>query len=839
MGIELTSNCNDALNHSKTIATEFSHAYVTGEHVFISLLDKSKTVKDVFDIIKVPAASIKKAAVKTITEKIPAVKLSDRGPNFSPKLSKIVTLAGIQAKNNKSPVIGTLHLLLGIIESGGLVVDILEQNGISEEFLQRAVLDDLGDDGNIEPDDIHDEMEFAGMEEQSQTYSKRNSKPISNNTLLKSFSVELTERAVKGLIDPVIGRNKEIDKLIQVLLRRQKNNPMIVGEAGVGKTAIVEGLALRIINGDVPEKLVNKKIFTIDLGAIISGTKYRGQFEERVKGILKELSNRKDCIAFIDEFHNVVGSGNSEGSLDACNLLKPVLARREITVIGATTYSEYKQYIESDNALIRRFQNIHVSEPTPIETIGILKGLKKEYEQHHNVKYKVEALDSIVNLTDRYITDRYFPDKAIDALDQVAAKARSQLLASSAFDIELEKEITLCEKMKDSCMKNEEWSKAEEYEEKQFALEQEYEQNFKLYNKKLNKKITIGSDHIEQLISQMTGIPCERLDNNSMSRLKKISSLLSKEVIGQDNAIKLISNSIKRSRVGLSDERSPIGTFLFLGPTGVGKTHLTKQLCEYLFGDEDKMIRFDMSEYMEAHSVSKLIGSPPGYIGYGEGGKLTEAVKREPYSVILFDEIEKAHEDIYNILLQLLDEGQLTDASNMTVNFKNCIIVLTSNIGANKIQKNDTMGFLGGEYNDQDDKIMKEVEKNFRPEFINRLDEIVIFNHLDTPELTKIVKQMISDLKQRLKRKKVSLNVSKDVIDYLIEKGCDTKYGARPLKRAIKNNLECKLADYIIDNNIVDRCTINADLNEGTIVLSTNSPKKRTSNSAKKMAISG
>jgi ATP-dependent Clp protease ATP-binding subunit ClpC len=829
MSIDLTSNCNDVLTHSKTIAKEFSHAYITGEHVFISLLDKSKTIKNIFDTIKIDINTVKKLIVQAIVEKLPKEKTPE-GPSYSPKLSKIITLAGIAAKKQNSPVVGTLHLLLGLLETGGLITDTLELNGIDPESIQRAIWLDLGLQLEDELDQMPDDMEFAGMEEPAATYSKKRQPAVKSTNYLNSFAVELTSKILKDQIDPVIGRNNETDQVIQILLRRQKNNPLIIGDAGVGKTAIVEGLAWRIVLGDVPEKLVNKKIYAIDMGSVLAGTKYRGQFEERLKNIIKELSGRNDCIAFIDEFHTVIGSGNSEGSLDACNILKPALSRGEITLIGATTYDEYKLNIESDSALTRRFQNVDIDEPTHVETLEILKGIKDKYESHHNVKYRINALKSIVSLTDRYITDRYFPDKAIDIMDQVAAKSRAQLLSSYAFDPALENEITVCERKKEKFIKDKNFVKAAECRKIQKALVREYETNFKIYEKKLNKTMHIGTAEVENLISQITNIPCERLDNDSLSKLQKMQSVLQKKVIGQDKAIKLIGNSVKRSRVGLSDENNPVGTFLFLGPTGVGKTHLAKQLCEFLFGTDDKMIRLDMSEYMEAHSVSKLIGSPPGYIGYGEGGKLTEAVKREPYSVILFDEIEKAHEDVYNILLQLLDEGKLTDSNSRTINFKNCIIIMTSNIGANKLQKNDTMGFLGTEYNDIESKIMQEVEKTFKPEFINRLDEIVIFNHLDKNALVKIINQLVTELRKRLRQKQITLNLTDEVKEFLIEKGYDSKYGARPLKRAIKTYLECALADYIIDNNLTKKHNINVDVKDDEIVLSSDSTEERSSN---------
>jgi ATP-dependent Clp protease ATP-binding subunit ClpC len=832
--LDLTIACNNVLNHARVVASEFSHGHVTTEHVFVALLEKAEPVKEIFKGMGVTAGDIKKAVVRGIADRHKKTRVPLEKINYSPKISRVVTNAGIAAKKLSSPVIGTHHLLIGILDGDdGLVPEILDACGIDPRAVLSEVLSVINPDAINDDEIMPMEVEAAFADEPS-TYTRKTKKHNrKNSSILDGFSVELTSKASKGKIDPVIGREKELDSMIQVLLRRQKNNPMLVGKAGVGKTAAVEALALRIVNGDVPERLVNTKIYAIDMGSLVAGTKYRGQFEERLKDIIEELSSKKNCIAFIDEFHTVVGSGNSEGSLDACNILKPALSRGDITVIAASTYDEYRMYIEDDTALARRFQSISLDEPTTDETYNILKGIKDKYETYHNVKYKVESLKAIVNLSERYITDRSFPDKAIDLLDQAGAKVRSLLLSSSAFDKDLEQKINECENKKGKLVKNKKFDDATEVQAFQRSLEAEYENNFILYEKKLKKRVQIGSKHIEQLVAQYTGIPCERLDDNSLIKLKKIDAFLKKRIIGQSEAINAICNSIKRSRVGLSDETCPIGTFLFLGPTGVGKTHLAKGLGEFLFGSDDKIIRLDMSEYMEGHSVSKLIGSPPGYVGYEDGGKLTEAVKQEPYSVILFDEIEKAHDDVYNILLQLLDEGKLTDAHGTVVNFKNCVIILTSNIGANVLQKNNTMGFLGTEYHNTKSKVQAEVEKAFKPEFINRLDEIVIFDSLERNELLKIISHIINDLKIRLKGKGISLSIENKVKEFLIEKGYDPKYGARPLKRAVKTYLESPMADFIIDNNLIDKHTIKVSLVDDKIKLSSNSPKKRTCNSTK------
>ena len=839
--LELTTVCNDVLSHSQNVAREFNHKYVTTEHVFLALIEKTNTASTALSPQDVNIEDIRKAIIRDISKKIPkADEGSNMAPQYSPKVSRAVTYAGIAAKRCGSPVIGVSHLLIGILEDdSGLVPDILSDCGVDIAVLQDDVIGDaLPTKTLYSPEDASNDVTYAGETIDADTYTKksRSKRKSGSKSLLDTYAIDLTTQAAEGKLDPVLGREYEIDEMIQVLMRRQKNNPMIVGESGVGKTALVEGLAQRIINREVPERLVSATIYSIDMGSVLSGTKYRGQFEERLKGIIEELNERQDCIAFIDEFHTVIGSGNSEGSLDAANILKPALSRGQITVIGATTYDEYRVYIEADSALSRRFQKIDIGEPSTEYTLDILKGIKKPYEKHHNVKYSIESLNAIINLSQKYITDRNFPDKAIDLLDQAGAKSRSQLLSSDAFDVNLENRINQCTKSKDKCVKDKDFEEAAKLKLEQDKLEELYEQNFIEYDKQLRKKITIRQTHIEQLVAQYTGIPCEKLDDNSIGKLKTITKFLNKKVIGQEKAIDIVCKSIKRSRAGISDEKCPIGTFLFLGPTGVGKTHLAKGLTEFMFGDEDAMIRLDMSEYMEAHSVSKLIGSPPGYVGYDDGGKLTEAVRRKPYSVILLDEIEKAHDDVYNLLLQLLDEGKLTDSHGVEVNFKNCVIIMTSNIGAERIQKNNTMGFLGTAYNDVEEKVMLEVEKSFKPEFINRIDEIAVFNHLEEDSQLIIVDQLLKELVTRLRSRKIRLSIDKDVKQFILDEGYDQKFGARPLKRAIKNHIESPLADYIIDADVKSGTSVKVSLDGDKIKCTkrstTNSTKKRTSNSA-------
>lgn len=835
--LDLTPRCKDVLTHSKVLAQSFNHKYVTTEHLFLSILEKSTAILDVLSDHNINVELLRVNIVKSLTQD-KSKKLSDTTDvGYSPKISRIITLSGIEAKKHNHVTIGTHHLCISLLCDGHeLINSTISEFGVDVNELILSIVLDMdpsitpGELDSKVPDTSAPKLESVGPQEPESSTRSYNKK----TKYLDTYGINLTDLANKGKLDPLIGREEEIDEMIQVLLRRRKNNPIIVGDAGVGKTALIEGLAQRICTSDVPEKLLNMKIYAIDMGSIISGSKYRGQFEEKLKGIITELSTIPDTIGFIDEFHTVVGSGSSEGSLDACNILKPALSRNLITIIGATTVDEYRSHIETDAALSRRFQPIMVDEPERSDVYNILVGIKNRYEEHHNVKYSLSTLKYIITLTDRYITDRYFPDKAIDVMDQLGAKVRSQFIVSDAFSKDIEDNINDCENNKLQSTKEKKFELANKWKKKKAKYIKEYENRFKRFDSNSKKKVTINQNHVEQLIAQLTDIPVERLDDNSLARLKSMYNTLNKYVIGQNSALECICNTIKRSRAGISEEGKPIGSFMFLGPTGVGKTHITRVLGEYLFGNEDKVIQLDMSEFMEQHSVSKIIGSPPGYVGYSEGTKLTESVKRQPYSIVLFDEIEKAHPDVHNLLLQILEEGKLTDATGSVINFKNTIIIMTSNVGAESLQTNNTMGFLGDEYHNTKEKVLADLRKTFRPEFINRIDEVVTFNSLTQDNLEDIITGLLKDVSNRLKKRGIKLIVGDDVMDFLIDKGYDKKYGARPLKRAIKKYLETSLADFIIDNNLTKRHTIQVDVKDDSIECSlfSNLTKECTSNSA-------
>jgi ATP-dependent Clp protease ATP-binding subunit ClpC len=830
--LQLTPKCYQALTLAKKYAQRFKSSYVTSDHIFLGILDlDGSTACLILEQTGLNLKTVKQQICKLLKDQsshmTESVKLSDIG--FSPKTSRIITSSGIHARKLQEDVIGTHHLILGILdEKDGLCIDIFDRLDVNVPEFKNKVYNILDIAREEDTDSL--EPEFHGAT------SEVDSIPSGANKTLSTYTINITDLAKKGALDPIIGRDDEIDRMCQVLLRRRKNNPIIVGEPGVGKTAIVEHLAQLIVTGDVPSGLLNKKVILIDLALMIAGAKYRGQFEERLKGVLKEIKKDKDIIAFIDEIHTVIGTGNAEGALDACNIIKPALSRGELTVIGTTTLKEYRQYIESDGALSRRFQTIMVNEPELDEMIQILDLIKHNYEQYHNVKYSKETIRSIATLCDRYINDRFFPDKAIDVLDELGAKSRSRNLVREAFNEELEKKIDKCIDRKAMFIKSKEFEKAAIEKKKQDKLEVEYEQQFKAIESKSKKASRITTKNVEDLISQCTGIPAERLDTRSLRKLKTFEKEIKKNILGQDNAVRLVCNSIKRSRAGVSDENQPIGSFLFLGTTGVGKTHLAKSLAENLFGDRDNVIQLDMSEYMEGHTISKLIGSPPGYIGYDEGGILTEAVRTSPYSIILFDELEKAHQDIYNILLQILEEGRLTDSRGTEVNFKNTIIIMTSNIGANRLQGKTNMGFLGdNDSSSIESAVMDEVKKELRPELINRLDEIIVFNQLERSHLDIIVENLLKEVRSRLKQRKIYLKIDNDVKGFLIKNGVDKKNGARPLKRSLKKHLETTLADFIIENNIIQNKTIIVNMNSNNnaleFKLAPDATKKRSSNS--------
>lgn len=706
----------------------------------------------------------------------------------APRTKRVLEMAVEEANELGNSYVGTEHLLLAILHEGGLAVRILEQLGVTEDKLQKAFEDVLSED---------------------------NSKSDQSASLgdLSDFAIDLNERAKQGKIDPVIGREEEINRVIQILSRRSKNNPVLIGEPGVGKTAIAEGLAQRIVNNDVPEILKNCHIISLNMSAVVAGTKYRGEFEERLKKVLDTVKQHPDWILFIDELHTLVGAGSSEGSMDAANIMKPALARGELHCIGATTLKEYKKYIEKDAALERRFQPVKVGEPNPADTLRILEGLRDRYEAFHKAKITDEALKAAVELSGRYITDRFQPDKSIDVIDEAAAKVRME--ASSAPEGLKNKEAQLAslQKEKEAAISTQDYERAAIYRDQSKKLEADIEQLKKEWKGADHDHLTVTEEDVAEVVSKWTGVPLQNLKKSDSERLLHLEDELHKRVIGQDDAVHAVATAIRRARAGMKDPKRPIGSFLFLGSTGVGKTELARALAETMFGSEKNMIRFDMSEYMEKHEVSRLVGAPPGYVGYEEGGQLTDAVRKNPYSVILFDEVEKAHMDFFNILLQVLDDGRLTDGQGRTVDFTNCVIIMTSNLGSNYLKGHVKKPGFSSDSSDSDDKkdedfesiketILAEVKRTFRPEFINRIDEIIVFHPLTEENLSAIVNLLLKDVEKKLEHFNVSLEISDSAKKLLIKDGTDIEYGARPLKRVIQKEIEDPVANLILEDGL-------------------------------------
>lgn len=704
----------------------------------------------------------------------------------APRTKRVLEMAVEEANELGNSYVGTEHLLLAILhEGGGLAVRILEQLGVTEDKLQKAFEDVLSED---------------------------NSKSDQSASLgdLSDFAIDLNERAKQGKIDPVIGREEEINRVIQILSRRSKNNPVLIGEPGVGKTAIAEGLAQRIVNNDVPEILKNCHIISLNMSAVVAGTKYRGEFEERLKKVLDTVKQHSDWILFIDELHTLVGAGSSEGSMDAANIMKPALARGELHCIGATTLKEYKKYIEKDAALERRFQPVKVGEPNPADTLRILEGLRDRYEAFHKAKITDEALKAAVELSGRYITDRFQPDKSIDVIDEAAAKVRME--ASSAPEGLKNKEAQLAslQKEKEAAISTQDYERAAIYRDQSKKLEADIEQLKKEWKGADHDHLTVTEEDVAEVVSKWTGVPLQNLKKSDSERLLHLEDELHKRVIGQDDAVHAVATAIRRARAGMKDPKRPIGSFLFLGSTGVGKTELARALAETMFGSEKNMIRFDMSEYMEKHEVSRLVGAPPGYVGYKEGGQLTDAVRKNPYSVILFDEVEKAHMDFFNILLQVLDDGRLTDGQGRTVDFTNCVIIMTSNLGSNYLKGHVKKPGFSSDSDDKKDEdfesiketILAEVKRTFRPEFINRIDEIIVFHPLTEENLSAIVNLLLKDVEKKLEHFNVSLEISDSAKKLLIKDGTDIEYGARPLKRVIQKEIEDPVANLILEDGL-------------------------------------
>ena len=717
----------------------------------------------------------------------------------APRTKRVLEMAVEEANELGNSYVGTEHLLLAILhEGGGLAVRILESFGVTQDKLQKAFEKVLSED--------------SGKSDKSVNLGD-----------LDGFAVDLNEKAKQGKIDPVIGRNDEINRVIQILSRRNKNNPVLIGEPGVGKTAIAEGLAQRIVNNDVPEILKNCHIISLNMSSVVAGTKYRGEFEERLKKVIDEVKKHKDWILFVDELHTLVGAGSSEGSMDAANIMKPALARGELRCIGATTLKEYKKYIEKDAALERRFQPVKVGEPTPKDTLEILKGLRDRYEAFHKAKITDEALKAAVELSGRYITDRFQPDKAIDVIDEAAAKVRMEASSTPEGLKKKEEALESVNKEKEAAVSAQDFEKAAIYRDQAKKLQTEIDTLKKDWKGGDHYHLTVTEEDVAEVVSKWTGVPVQNLKKSDSERLLHLEDELHKRVIGQDEAVHAVATAIRRARAGMKDPKRPIGSFLFLGTTGVGKTELARALAECMFGSEKNMIRFDMSEYMEKHEVSRLVGAPPGYVGYEEGGQLTDAVRRNPYSVILFDEVEKAHMDFFNILLQVLDDGRLTDGQGRTVDFTNCVIIMTSNLGSNflKGHMGKKLGFSSGEKEEKEESfedirkmIMDEVKRTFRPEFINRIDEIIVFHPLTPENLSEIVDLMLKKVAGKLERFHVSLDVSDEAKKVIIADGTDVEYGARPLKRTIQKEMEDPISELILQDGLKDKKVLHVGKDE-------------------------
>ena len=795
MSTQYTNQAKTAVKYAEKTARRYKHSYIGTEHLLAGLLHEEEgTAGMVLRDMGISEERLMEMIRKLIAPEESNVLTADRA-GYTPRATRMLEGAVEEADDLRSEKIGTEHLLLAMLrEVDCMGTRLLHTMGVNIRKLQNEVLAAMGE-------------EVANPRDNGNARSRNEA--ATGTPTLDQYSRDLTEMARQGVMDPVVGREDEIGRVIQILSRRTKNNPCLIGEPGVGKTAVVEGLAQRITQGLVPEKMKNRRLVVLDLSGMVAGSKYRGEFEERIKKVIAEVMEHPGILLIIDELHTIIGAGGAEGALDASNILKPSLSRGEIQIIGATTIEEYRKHIEKDAALERRFQPVTVEEPTQEQAVEILKGLRPYYEKHHGVTITDEALEAAVKMSIRYIADRHLPDKAIDLMDEASSRVQLTGITVPPQLKEVEQNLHALAEKKEEAIREGDFSRARELQEGQKELEESYEKLKKRQEQRYkNKKMQVTEENIAQILSSWTKIPVQKLAQKESKRLASLEKELHKRVIGQEEAVEAVAKAIKRGRVGLKDPARPIGSFLFLGPTGVGKTELSKALAETVFGSEQAMIRVDMSEYMEKHSVSKLIGSPPGYVGYEEGGQLSEKIRRNPYSVILFDEIEKAHPDVFNILLQVLDDGHITDAQGRKVDFKQTCIIMTSNAGAQSIVEPKRLGFSQGEdkkkdYEDMKRGVMEEVRRIFKPEFLNRVDEILVFHMLDKQEIRQIVNILVKKLEKRCKEQlDIELVVRNSVKDYLAENGFDSKYGARPLKRAIQNKLEDRMAEEILDGKI-------------------------------------
>jgi len=816
-----TPRAQQVLALARKEADRFNHNYVGTEHLLLGLIKLGQGVAvSVLERMGLDLESVRMEVEKQVGTG-PDQKITGNIP-YTPRVKKVLALANKEAKALTHSYVGTEHILLGLLREGeGVAARVLQTLDVDIARTRNEILAEI--DPNFTPEDPDDE--FEGFEDEGDPEGGEG-EGKTKTPALRAFGRDLTKLARDNELDPVIGREPELERVVQILCRRTKNNPVLVGEAGVGKTAIVEGLAQEIASGNVPEILRDKKVITLDLALMVAGTKYRGQFEERIKAVMDEIRKVKNVILFIDELHTIVGAGSAEGAMDASNIIKPALSRGELQCVGATTLNEYRKYIEKDAALERRFQQVKVEEPSPEDAVAILKGLQEKYESHHKVRYSPEAIEAAVRLTTRYLTGRYLPDKAIDVIDETGARARISTLTRPPEIRGLEKKIEEINKDEVEAINAQDFEKAASLRDDEKQARKELEEVIEGWKSESEEKVVdVTEDDIMSVVAKWTGVPLQRMEEKEAAKLLRMEDDLKETVIGQDEAVTAISKALRRSRADLKDPRRPIGSFLFLGPTGVGKTYLARNLAEFMFGDQEALIQIDMSEYMEKFTSSRLIGSPPGYVGYEEGGQLSEAVRRRPYSVVLFDEIEKAHPDVMNLLLQILEEGMVTDSFGRKIDFRNTIIILTSNVGASTIKRQTSLGFGAMDEGDADfegmkEKILEESKKQFKPEFLNRLDDMVVFRMLEKSHLGRIVHLEVSKLDKRLAEKDIVLNLDDSATDFLIKEGYDPAFGARPMRRAVERFLEDPLAEDLLRGTVKEGSRVDVCHEKGAKELS-------------------